>query len=109
MSNVVNDTIIGERVTVGHAAVLEGCVVADDVLVGMNATVLDGVSLSAWSIVAAGAVVRENSQMPGDSLIAGVPAKVKAPLSAEMRQLITNASRSYLDKIDKYNRYAKPL
>ena len=96
--NIFHDTLIGERVTVGHAAVLEGCRIANDVLIGMNATVLDGVTIDSWSIVAAGAVVREGSQFGDHSLIAGVPAKLKRDVDAQMAERITQGARSYAEK-----------
>lgn len=68
---------VGDRVSVGHLAVLHGCTVEDDVLIGMHATVLNGARVGAGSIVAAGAVVLEGSDIPPRSLVAGVPARVR--------------------------------
>lgn len=76
---------IGRGVSVGHAAVLHGCVVEDDVLVGMSATVLNGARIGAGSMVAAGAVVLEGTVVPPGSLVAGVPAKVRRELTDEER------------------------
>jgi carbonic anhydrase/acetyltransferase-like protein (isoleucine patch superfamily) len=67
---------IGERVTVGHRAVLHGCTVEDDALIGMGAIVLNGAVVGAGAIVAAGAVIREGMEVPPGSLAVGVPAKV---------------------------------
>lgn len=69
-------TIVGERVTVGHRAILHGCEVEDDVLIGMGAIVLNGARIGAGALVAAGAVVREGMEVPPMSLVVGVPAKV---------------------------------
>lgn len=69
-------TTVGERVTVGHRAVLHGCTVEDDALIGMGAVVLNGAVIGEGALVAAGAVVREGMQVPPRSLVAGVPAKV---------------------------------
>lgn len=107
--NIFHDTVIGERVTVGHAAVLEGCHIADDVLIGMNATVLDGVSIESWSIVAAGAVVREGSRFADHSLIAGVPAKHKRDVDAEMAERITQGARSYAEKGRSFSKLSKVI
>jgi carbonic anhydrase/acetyltransferase-like protein (isoleucine patch superfamily) len=68
--------IIGERVTVGHRAILHGCTVEDDALIGMGAIVLNGAVVGAGAVVAAGAVVREGMRVPAMSLAVGVPAKV---------------------------------
>ncbi|WP_432496809.1 gamma carbonic anhydrase family protein [Kineococcus gypseus] len=75
--------LIGADVTVGHRAVLHGCVVEDGCLVGMGAVVLTGARLGRGSLVAAGAVVREGTVVPPGSLVAGVPAVVRRELSAQ--------------------------
>ncbi|WP_330243749.1 MULTISPECIES: gamma carbonic anhydrase family protein [unclassified Streptomyces] len=74
---------VGERVSVGHNAVLHGCTVEDDVLVGMGATVLNGAHIGAGSLIAAQALVPQEMQVPPGSLVAGVPAKVKRELTEE--------------------------
>jgi carbonic anhydrase/acetyltransferase-like protein (isoleucine patch superfamily) len=75
--------IVGEWVTVGHCALLHGCVVEDTCLIGMGARVLNGARIGRGSIVAAGAVVPEHMQVPPGSLVAGVPAVVKRALRPE--------------------------
>ncbi|WP_316527695.1 gamma carbonic anhydrase family protein [Kitasatospora brasiliensis] len=75
--------VIGERISVGHNAVLHGCTVEDDVLVGMNATVLNGARIGTGSLVAAGAVVPQGMAVPPGSLVAGVPAKVRRELTED--------------------------
>jgi gamma-carbonic anhydrase len=72
--------LVGDWVTVGHAALLHGCVVEDNCLIGMGARVLNGARVGRGSIVAAGAVVPEGMHVPPGSLVAGVPAVVKRPL-----------------------------
>ena len=74
---------VGERVSVGHAAVVHGCTVEDDCLIGMGATVLNGAVIGAGSLVAAGAVVLEGTVVPPRSLMAGVPGKVRRELTDE--------------------------
>ena len=74
---------VGERVSVGHAAVVHGCTVEDDCLVGMGATILNGAVIGAGSLVAAGAVVLEGTVVPPRSLVAGVPGKVRRELTDE--------------------------
>jgi carbonic anhydrase/acetyltransferase-like protein (isoleucine patch superfamily) len=74
---------VGERVSVGHAAVVHGCTVEDDCLIGMGATVLNGAVIGAGSLVAAGAVVLEGTVVPPRSLVAGVPGKVRRELTDE--------------------------
>lgn len=74
---------VGERVSVGHNAVLHGCTVEDDVLIGMGAIVLNGAHIGTGSLVAAQALVPQGMRVPPGSLVAGVPAKVKRQLTEE--------------------------
>lgn len=93
--------IVGDRVTVGHRAVLHGCTVEDDVLVGMGAVVLNGARVGAGALVAAGALVREHSDIPPMSLVAGVPARVlDRPVPGVPRPNVAN----YLEIADMYRR-----
>lgn len=83
---------IGDGVSVGHGAVLHGCTIDDDCLVGMNATVLNGAVIGAESLVAANALVPEAMQIPPRSLVAGVPATVRRSLrDDEVEHLRRNA------------------
>ena len=79
-TNPRNSTIVEAEATIGHSVVLEGCRIERQALIGMNATVLDGASVGALALVAAGSVVREYDEIPADVLAAGVPARVKGPL-----------------------------
>jgi carbonic anhydrase/acetyltransferase-like protein (isoleucine patch superfamily) len=72
---------VGARVSVGHSAVVHGCTVEDDCLIGMSATILNGAVIGTGSLVAAGAVVLEGTVVPPRSLVAGVPAKVRRELT----------------------------
>ncbi|MFC9618678.1 gamma carbonic anhydrase family protein [Streptomyces sp. NPDC056930] len=74
---------VGERVSVGHNAVLHGCTIEDDVLVGMGSTVLNGAHIGTGSLIAAQALVPQGMQVPPGSLVAGVPAKVKRQVTEE--------------------------
>ena len=76
-----SDTVVEENGHVGHGAVLHGCVVRRDALVGMNAVVMDEAEIGAASIVAACAFVPAGMKVPPRSLVAGMPAKVKRELS----------------------------
>lgn len=68
---------VGERVTVGHRAVLHGCTVGDDALIGMGAVVLNGATVGEGAVVGAGAVVTEGTEVPPGTVAVGIPAKVK--------------------------------
>ena len=89
----VNGVEIRDNVTVGHGAVIHGCKIEDNVLVGMNATVLNGVVIGKNSIVGANALVSEGKMFPENSLIIGVPAKVKRELTeADIDAIMENAA-----------------
>ncbi len=68
-------TTIGNRVSIGHRAIVHGCTIHDDVLIGMGAIVMDGVVIESGSLIAAGSVVLENTIVETGSLYAGVPAR----------------------------------
>jgi carbonic anhydrase/acetyltransferase-like protein (isoleucine patch superfamily) len=89
--------VIGAGVSVGHAAVIHGCTIEDDCLIGMSATVLNRAVIGRESLVAAGSVVLEGTIIPPRSLVAGVPAKVRRQLTDdEVEGLRRNAS-TYVD------------
>jgi carbonic anhydrase/acetyltransferase-like protein (isoleucine patch superfamily) len=80
---------VGERVSIGHNAVVHGATVEDDCLIGMGATVLNGAVIGAGSLVAAQALVPQGTLVPPGSLVAGVPAKVRRALTREEREGLT--------------------
>lgn len=90
-------TIIGHRVTVGHGAILHGCKIGDDCLIGMGAIVLSGANIGAGSVVAAGALVKEGQQIPPRSMVMGMPAEVKRQLPEEAIEKIRASARHYVD------------
>ncbi|WP_326910224.1 gamma carbonic anhydrase family protein [Sedimentibacter sp. MB31-C6] len=71
-----NPTIIGDYVTVGHGAIIHGCVIEDHCLIGMGSVILNGAVIGRGSIIAAGAVVKENAIIPPFSMVVGIPGKV---------------------------------
>lgn len=73
--------VIGDRVSIGHGAVVHGCRIENGCLIGMNATVMNGAVIGTESLIAAGAVVLEGTIVPPRSLVAGVPAKVRRQLT----------------------------
>jgi carbonic anhydrase/acetyltransferase-like protein (isoleucine patch superfamily) len=85
---------IGDNVTIGHAAVIHGCTVGDECLVGMGAILLNGSQVGAGSIVAAGALLVEGQKVPPRSLVMGSPGKVKRLLThAEVADIQKYADR----------------
>ena len=88
--------VVGTGVSVGHAAVLHGCVIEDDCLIGMSATVLNRAVIGRESLVAAGSVVLEDTVIPPRSLVAGVPAKVRRQLTDEEVEGLRRNAATYL-------------
>jgi carbonic anhydrase/acetyltransferase-like protein (isoleucine patch superfamily) len=94
--------VVGDWVTIGHNATVHGCVVEDAVLIGMGAVLLNGCRIGEGSIIAAGAVVPEETQIPPKTLWAGVPAKLRRELSDKDRALILEYAQNYLDYTEIY-------
>jgi carbonic anhydrase/acetyltransferase-like protein (isoleucine patch superfamily) len=97
-------TVVGENVTVGHMAMLEGCEIGDGALIGMGAIVLQRAKVGAASLVAAGAVVGEGVEIPAGVLAAGVPARVKKELAGSSQQWVETAALEYQAKRLRYMR-----
>lgn len=93
----VYPVIVGEMVTIGHNATVHGCVIEDAVLVGINSAILNNARVGEGSIIAAGALVPEQMVIPPNSLVVGVPAKVKKTLGDEDRKMILKYAQNYLD------------
>jgi carbonic anhydrase/acetyltransferase-like protein (isoleucine patch superfamily) len=90
-------TYIGELVTVGHKAIVHACTVADEVLVGMGAIILDGAEIGARSIIGAGALITGGKKIPPGSLVIGSPGKVVRQLSLDEQAGIRVWADSYVD------------
>jgi carbonic anhydrase/acetyltransferase-like protein (isoleucine patch superfamily) len=95
-------TIVGANVTVGHAAILEGCVVEDGALIAMGAIVLQRARVGAGALVAAGSVVREGQEIPAGVVAAGVPALVKKEVDGSSRRWIETAAAEYRQLRQRY-------
>ena len=87
---------LGNRVTLGHAAIVHGATVEDDVLIGMKAVVMNGAKIGRGSIVAVGAVVTEGTEIPAGSVAMGQPAKVKRPVEERDLAYIRRAAEHYV-------------
>lgn len=95
-------TTIGDGVTVGHNAVIHGCRIDSDVLVGMGAIILNGAHVGTDSIVAAGCLIPEGMVVPAGSLVIGMPGKVKRPLTDEEKASIRRYATNYLGYKEEY-------
>jgi len=95
-------TVVAEEVTIGHAAIVHGCTVKRGALIGMGSRVLDGAVIGESALVAAGAVVPEGMVVPPRTLVAGVPAKVKRPLTDAELERLEMSWRHYVELKDEY-------
>jgi carbonic anhydrase/acetyltransferase-like protein (isoleucine patch superfamily) len=95
-------TSIGDQVTVGHRAVIHGCEVQDDCLIGMGAVVLSGAVIGAGSLVAAGAVVLEGDRIAPGSIVAGIPGRAIGEVSEAMARRIREGADHYVDYAEGY-------
>jgi len=93
---------IGEMVTIGHNATVHGCVLEDEVLIGIGAVILNNARIGAGSIIAAGAVIPEHTIVPPRSLVAGVPGKIRRELGDKDREMILQYARNYVDYVAIY-------
>ncbi len=93
---------IGARVTIGHQAIVHGCTISDDCLIGMGARILNGASLGPECLVGAGALITEGKKFEGGSLIVGVPARVVRPLTEEEKAAIRVSAAHYAEKAARY-------
>jgi len=89
--------IVGERVAIGHRAIVHGATVEDDCLIGMGAIVLNGARVGRGSLIGAGAVCKEGMVIPPNSLVLGVPGRVVRETTPEMRERIAKTVRTYLE------------
>lgn len=100
--------ILGDDITVGHSVTLHGCTIESRCLIGMRATLLNGVVVGENSIVAAGTLLTERTAIPGRSLVLGSPGKVKRAISDEDEASIQRYAKRYVDYKNIYREeYAK--
>ena len=93
---------VGEWVTIGHNVTLHGCTVEDTCLIGMASVILNNARIGRGSIIAAGTVIPENAVIEANSLVAGVPGKIRRKLKREDEEMILRYARNYLDYIQVY-------
>ena len=108
VTHYTNPTWVGANVTIGHGAVLHGCTVKDGALIGMKAVVLDRAVIGEGSLVAAGSVVLGGTQVPPNSLVGGVPAKVLRPLKENERKMVKEGATNYMLYVRHYRSEDEP-
>ena len=99
---------VGREVTVGHMAMLHGCTIGNNSLVGIKAVVMNGAMIGECSIVGAGALVTEGKRIPPRSLVLGSPGRVVRTLSDEEIGGLAEFVDHYIDKTDRYSRSFRP-
>ena len=95
-------TLVGEGVTVGHAAVLHGCTIGDHALIGIGAIVLDGVVVGEECLVGAGALVTPGTRLPPRSLVLGSPARAIRELNAGEIEQLHRSAANYVERARRY-------
>ena len=93
----VSPTIIGANVTVGHGAIIHGCRIDDDCLIGMGAILMDDAVIGAGSLIGAGALIPPNMIIPENSLVVGSPGKVVREVKTAEKEMILERPQEYID------------
>jgi carbonic anhydrase/acetyltransferase-like protein (isoleucine patch superfamily) len=88
-------TIIGQKVSIGHKAIVHGCTVEDDALIGMGAIVMDHAVIGRGALVAAGSVVLEGTRVPSGMVYAGIPAREIKPVDETLREVMIKTPENY--------------
>lgn len=94
--------IIGDNVSVGHGAILHGCEVGSNVVVGMGAIVMDNAKIGDWVLIGAGAIVTQNTLIPSNSLVLGIPGRVVNQLDEEKLRDIRENAEKYVELAKQY-------
>ena len=94
--------LIGARVGVGHRAVIHGCTIEDDCLIGMGSVLLNGVVIGTGSVVAAGAILPEGLTVPPGSLVMGGPGRVTRPVDDTLRDRIRGTWQHYVEQAERH-------
>ena len=93
----VSPTYIGSGVTIGHGAIIHGCTIEDNCMIGMGATVMDNAVIGTGSLIGAGALVPPNMVVPSKSLVVGMPGKVCRKVREEEYDMILKRPQEYID------------
>lgn len=95
-------TVVGNCVSVGHSAVLHGCTVEDDALIGISAVVLNGARIGKGAVVAAGSLVPEGMEVSAGTLVMGTPAKPRRPVTLEEQERFRRGVDGYVERASIY-------
>ena len=94
--------VLGDRVTVGHAAIVHGATVEDDCMIGMRAVVMNGARIGKGSLIAVGAVVTEGTEVPPGSVVMGVPGKIRREVTDADRERMAHAALHYVEQAKRF-------
>ena len=100
---------IGKGCTIGHSAILHGCTIGDNSLIGMGATVLNGARIGANCLIGAGALVTEGKVIPDNSLVVGSPARVVKSLGTDAEAMLKFSASHYVDNARRFSSGLKRL
>jgi carbonic anhydrase/acetyltransferase-like protein (isoleucine patch superfamily) len=96
--------VLGNNVSIGHGAILHGCHVGHNIIIGMGAIIMENVSIKDWVIVGAGSIVTQNITIPSNSVVMGIPAHIIRTLNAQQRKSITQNAEEYQALAQQYRR-----
>jgi carbonic anhydrase/acetyltransferase-like protein (isoleucine patch superfamily) len=103
-TTVGHPVLVGCDVSVGHGAILHGCTIGNQVLVGMGAIILNGANVGDGSVIGAGAVVKEGMDIPPGSVVVGIPGKIIKPATEEQQKHILANAITYVKLAEEYTR-----
>lgn len=100
---------IGRNCTIGHKAMLHGCTIGENTLIGMGATILNGARIGKNCLIGAGALITENKEIPDNSLVMGSPGKVVRQVDAALAAQLTESARNYQQNMRRFRDGLTPL
>lgn len=101
--------VIGRGCTIGHKAMLHGCTLGDNTLIGMGATILNGAKIGDNCLIGAGALITEGKEIPDGSLVMGVPGKVVRELDVTAINSLRNSAAHYQERMRKFKNGLSPV
>ena len=101
--------VVGRNVTIGHCAMVHGCIVGDNSLIGINSVILNGAEIGKNCLVGANALVPEGMKIPDNSIVMGTPAKVVRDLDDKMILMLKNSAKVYAEKAASFRSRLIPL
>ena len=101
--------VVGSNVTIGHCAMVHGCVIGNNSLIGINAVILNGAVIGDNCLVGANALVPEGMIIPNNSMVLGTPAKVVRELDEKMIKVLQSSAKIYVQKAASFKHSLKPL